>query len=156
MRMNFSLFKKKQNKFIEFPCRTEGHFWKYHIVLIKIKTRRLHISQTRLSPLKRLHKTSFFGVIMDSSETSTHTTSTSGSSYSTAAPLRNVQFDPSNAGMIEEQQQKIKHLQEQLAEFNHVRYRTLPANASGCKNVVRTSKRKSLTATDCSTQPRGM
>jgi len=85
---------------------------------------------------------------MDYTETSTHTTSTSGSSYSASAPLRNVQFDPSNAGVIEEQQQKIQHLQEQLAEFNRVRYRTLPANASGGKNVVRTSKGKSLTATD--------
>jgi hypothetical protein len=85
---------------------------------------------------------------MEYSETSTHTTSLSGSSYSAAAPLRNVQFDPSNTGVIEEQQQKIKHLQEQLAKFNRVRYRTLPANASGGKNSVRTSKRKSLTATD--------
>ncbi len=84
---------------------------------------------------------------MDFSETSTHTTSTSGSSYSAVAPLRNVQFDPSNAGVIEEQQQKNKHLQEQLAEFNCVRYRTLPAYASGGKNVVQTLKRKSLTAT---------
>ncbi len=108
----------------------------------------MHISKTQLSPLKRLHKTSFFGVIMDYSETSTHTTSSSGSSYSAAAPLRKVQFDPSNAGVIGEQQQKIKHLQEQLAEFNHVRYRTLPANASGGKNGVQTPKRKSLTATD--------
>ncbi len=85
---------------------------------------------------------------MDYSETSMHATSSGGSSYSAAAPLRNVQFDPSNAGVIEEQQQKIKHLQEQLAEFNRVRYRTLLANASGGKNIVRTSKRKSLTATD--------
>jgi hypothetical protein len=85
---------------------------------------------------------------MDYSETSTHTTSSSGSSYSAAEPLRNVQSDPSNAGVIEEQQQKNKHLQEQLGEFNRIRYRTLPANASGGKNVVQTSKRKSLTATD--------
>jgi hypothetical protein len=85
---------------------------------------------------------------MDYSETSTHTSSSSGSSYSAVAPLRNVQFDRSNAGVIEELQQKIKHLQEQLAEFNGVRYRTLPANASGGKNVVQTLKRKSLAATD--------
>jgi hypothetical protein len=73
---------------------------------------------------------------MEYSETSMHTTSSSGSSYSAAAPLRNVQFDPSNAGVIEEQQQKIKHLQEQIAESNRVRYRTMPANASRGKNVV--------------------
>jgi hypothetical protein len=82
-----------------------------------------HLSNPIIT-FKRLPKPHFFGVIMDYSETSTHTTSTSGSSYSAAAPLRNV------------------------AEFNRVRYRTLPANASGGKNVVRTSKRKSLTATD--------
>ncbi len=57
-------------------------------------------------------------------------------------------FGPSNAGVIEEQQQKTNHLQEQLAEFNRVRYRTLPANVSRGKNVVQTSKRVSLTATD--------
>jgi hypothetical protein len=73
---------------------------------------------------------------MEYSITSTYTTSSGGSSYSAVAPLRNVQFDSSNAGVIEEQQQKIKHLKEQLAEFNRVRYRTLPANASGGKNVV--------------------
>jgi hypothetical protein len=67
---------------------------------------------------------------MEYSETSTHTTSSSGSSYLAAAPLRNVHFYPSNTGVIEEQQQKIKQLQEQLAEINHIRYRTLPANAS--------------------------
>jgi hypothetical protein len=64
------------------------------------------------------------------------------------APLRNVNFEPSNAGVIEEQQQKNKHLQEQLVEFNRVRYRTLPASASGGKNVVRTSNKVSLTVTD--------
>jgi hypothetical protein len=75
---------------------------------------------------------------MDYSETSTHTTSSSGSSYSAAAPLRNVQFDPSNAGVIEDSNKKLNtsRLQEQLVEFNRVRYRTLPANASGGKNIV--------------------
>jgi hypothetical protein len=93
-------------------------------------------------PLKRLHKTSFFGVIMEYSETSTHTTSSSGYSYSAAVPLRNVHFDSSNAGVIEEQQQKIEHLQEQLAEFNCVRYRTLPANASGGKTCCSNFEKK--------------
>jgi hypothetical protein len=80
----------------------------------------------------------FFGVILEYSETSTHTTSLSGSSYSARAPLRNVHFYPSNAAVIEDRQQKSKHLQEQLTEFNHVRYRTLPANESRGKNVVKT------------------
>jgi hypothetical protein len=85
---------------------------------------------------------------MEYSESSTHTTSSGGSSYSAAAPLRNSQFDSSNTGVIEEQQEKIKHLQEQLVEINCIRYRTLPANANRGKNVVQTSKRKSLTVTD--------
>jgi hypothetical protein len=43
---------------------------------------------------------------------------------------------------------KSKELQEELAEFNRVQYRTLPGNASSGKNVLRTSKRMSMTATD--------
>ena len=85
---------------------------------------------------------------MEYSETSTHTTSSSGSSYLAGAPLKSVHFDPSNTGVIEKQQQNINHLQVQLAEFNRVRYRTLPANASRGKNVVPILKRVSLTATD--------
>jgi hypothetical protein len=50
--------------------------------------------------------------------------------------------------MIEEQKQQIKQLQEELAEFSHVRYRTLPANASRGENVLRSSKKVSMTATD--------
>ena len=64
-------------------------------------------------------------------ETATHSTSLSGSSYSSGAPLSNVNIDPpSLAGAIEAQQQKIKNLQEQLAEFNQAKYKMLPANAS--------------------------
>jgi hypothetical protein len=40
------------------------------------------------------------------------------------------------AGVIEAQQQKIKNLQEQLAEFNQAKYKMLPANASRGKNVI--------------------
>jgi hypothetical protein len=48
-------------------------------------------------------------------ETATHSTSLIGSSYSSGAPLRNVNIDPSLARVIEAQQQNIKNLQEQLA-----------------------------------------
>jgi hypothetical protein len=44
--------------------------------------------------------------------------------------LQNGRFDTQYVGIIEEQKQQIKQLQEELAEFNRVRYRTLPANAS--------------------------
>ena len=50
--------------------------------------------------------------------------------------------------LIEKHKQQIKELKEELAEFNRVRYRTLPGNASRGKNVLRTSKRMSMTATD--------
>jgi hypothetical protein len=43
-------------------------------------------------------------------ETATHSTSLSGSSYSSGAPLSNINIDPSLAGVIEAQQQKIKNL----------------------------------------------
>jgi hypothetical protein len=65
-----------------------------------------------------------------------------------APPLRNVRVDTQYVGIIEEQKQQIKQLQEELAEFNCVLYKTLPANASRGKNVLRTSKKISMTATD--------
>jgi hypothetical protein len=53
-----------------------------------------------------------------------------------------------NVGIIKEQNQQIKQLQEELAEFNCVQYRTLPANASRGKKILRSSKRVSMTPTD--------
>ncbi len=47
-----------------------------------------------------------------------------------------------------EQKQQIEQLQEELAEFNHVQYRSLPAMASKGKNVLRSSKMMSMTPTD--------
>ena len=45
---------------------------------------------------------------------------------------------------------KIEHLQEQLADFNHVQYRMLPANSSRGDDVVQmsNSKKLSMSATD--------
>jgi hypothetical protein len=65
-----------------------------------------------------------------------------------APPLQNVRVDTQYVGIIEEQRQQIKQLQEELAEFNLVRYGTLPGNASRGENVLRTSKKMSMTATD--------
>jgi hypothetical protein len=62
-----------------------------------------------------------------------------------APPLQNVRVD---AQIVEEQKQQIKQLQEELAEFNRVQYRALPANASRGKNVLRPSKKVSMTPTD--------
>ena len=57
-----------------------------------------------------------------------------------APPLQNVRVDTQYVGIIEEQKQQIKELQEELAEFNRVQHRTLPGNASRGKNVLRSSK----------------
>ncbi len=62
--------------------------------------------------------------------------------------MKNVRVDTQYVGMIEEQKQQIRELQEELAEFNRVQYRTLPGNAGRGKNVSRTSKKVSMTATD--------
>jgi len=56
---------------------------------------------------------------MNDSDTTTHSSTSTGSFYPAERPLRNVNIDPSYASVIEEQDQKIKHLQQQLAEFNN-------------------------------------
>ena len=50
------------------------------------------------------------------------------------------------AEAFEEQEQKIKHLQEQLAEINQEKYRSLSPNTSRGKNVIPT--KVSMTLTD--------
>ncbi len=65
-----------------------------------------------------------------------------------APPLQNVRVDTQYVGIIEEQKQLIKEVQEELAEFNRVQYRTLPGNSNRGKNILRTSKKMSMTATD--------
>jgi hypothetical protein len=68
--------------------------------------------------------------------------------WDVAPPLQNVRVDTQDVGIIEEQKQQIKQLQEELAEFNCVQYSTLPVNASRGKNVLRTSTKMSMTTTD--------
>jgi hypothetical protein len=80
---------------------------------------------------------------IDSNTTSTSLSASSSTSASASAsalavsadwdvapPLWNVRVDTQYVGIIEEQKQQIKQLQEELAEFNCVQYRTLPGNAS--------------------------
>ncbi len=90
---------------------------------------------------------------IDSNTTSTSSSASASAvsaDWDIAPPLRNVRVDTQYVGIIEEQKQHIKELKEELAEFNHVRYRTFPENAIRGKNVLRTSKSKkmSMTATD--------
>jgi hypothetical protein len=88
------------------------------------------------------------------SESNTTSTSSSASASAVSAdwliapPLRNVRVDTQYVGIIEEQTQQIGQLQEELAEFNCVQYRTLPANASRGRNVLRSSKKVSMTPTN--------
>jgi hypothetical protein len=86
------------------------------------------------------------------SDSNTTTTSASASAsavsapdWNIAPPLQNVRVDTQYVGIIEEQTQQIKQLQEELAEFNCIQYRTLPANTSRGKNVLRSSKKVSMT-----------
>jgi hypothetical protein len=85
-----------------------------------------------------------------------NTTATSSSALASAVsadwdiapPLQNVRVDTQYVGIIEEQKQQINKPQEELAEFNCVQYRILPSNASRGKNVLRSSKKVSMTPTD--------
>jgi hypothetical protein len=85
-----------------------------------------------------------------------NTTSTSSSASASAVfadwdispPLQNFRVNTQYVGMIEEQKQQIKQLQEELAQFNCVQCKTMPANASRGKNVLRISKKASMTAID--------
>ncbi len=43
---------------------------------------------------------------------------------------------------------QIEILTDQLSDFNHVRYRTLPVNSSRGKNVIQTAKKVSMITTD--------
>ncbi len=65
-----------------------------------------------------------------------------------APSLQNVRVDTQYVGINEEQKQQIWQLQEELSEFKCVRYRTLQANASRGRNVLRSSKKVSMTPTD--------
>ncbi len=78
---------------------------------------------------------------IDSNTTSTSLSASASAvtaNWDIAPPLQNVRVDTQYVGTIEEQKQQIKELQEELAEFNCVRYRKLPGNASRGENVLRT------------------
>jgi hypothetical protein len=87
---------------------------------------------------------------IDSNTTSTSSSASASmvsADWDIAPPLRNVRVDTQYVEIIEEQKQQIKQLQEELAEFNCIQYRKLPANASMGKNMLRASKKVSMTAT---------
>ncbi len=90
------------------------------------------------------------------SESNTTSTSSSASALASAVSadglivpsLQNERVDTQYVGINEEQKQQIRQLQEELAEFNCVWYRTLPAIASRGRNVLRSSKKGSMTPLD--------
>ncbi len=96
----------------------------------------------------RTQKTNYSNTTSTSSSASALASAVSAH-WDIAPPLQNVRVDTQYVGIIEEQKQQIKELQEELAEFNCVRYRTLLGIASRGKNVLRISKEVSMTATDC-------
>jgi hypothetical protein len=62
---------------------------------------------------------------IDSNTTSTSSSASASAmsaDWDIAPPLHNVRVDTQYVGIIEEQKQQIKELQEELAEFNHVQY----------------------------------
>ena len=83
-------------------------------------------------------------------DSATHATSCSGASYSSSrsAPVSNVNINASMARMVEAQQEKIRQLQQQLAEVNRAKYKTTSSNECRGKNFIRISKKVSMTATD--------
>ncbi len=131
-----------------------------------------HWSGMTVSTRDRLHNSSFFsnqhthyqidfalfinngGRIWKQIDSNTTSTSSSASASVVSAdwditpPLWKVRVDTQYVGIIEEQKHQTKQLQEELAEFNHVQNRTLPANASRGENVLMTSKKVIMTATD--------
>ncbi len=65
-----------------------------------------------------------YGIQIDSNTTSTPSSASASAvsaDWDIAPPLRNVRVDTQYVGIIEEQKQQIKELQEELAEFNCVR-----------------------------------
>jgi hypothetical protein len=88
---------------------------------------------------------------IDSNTTSTSSSASASAvsaDWDIAPPLQNIRVDTLYVGIIEKQEQQMKQLQKELGEFNCVQYITLAGNASRGKNVLRTSKKMSMTATD--------
>ncbi len=69
-------------------------------------------------------------------------------SWDVIPPLQNVSVGASFNKLIEQQQKQIEFLTDQLSDFNREQYRTLPVNSNRGKNVIRTAKKVSMTATD--------
>ncbi len=121
----------------KWPCQPEIGHTTLHFFQISTPTitLTLHCSSTMVGGHEQQ---------IDSNTTSTSSSASASAvsaDWDIAPPLWIVRVDTQYVGMIEEQKQQIKQLQEELAEFNPVWHRTLPANASRGENVLRTSKK---------------
>ncbi len=147
---------------------------KWHVIISNQGKLYVHWSEMGVSTRDRLHNSSFFkintpiirlslhcsitmvGGHEKQSESNTTSISSSASASASAvsadwliAPsLQNVRVDTQYIGIIEEQKQQIRQLQEELAEFNCVWYRTSPAIANRVRNVLRSLKKVSMTPID--------
>jgi hypothetical protein len=118
---------------------TTIHFFQINTLTIRLT---FHCSSTRMGGHEK----------QSEPNTTSTSSSASASAVSTdwliAPPLQNVRIDTQYVGMIEEQKQQLRQLQEELPEFNCFQYGILPANASRGRNVLRSSKKVSMIPTD--------
>ncbi len=148
---------------------------KWHAIIVNQDKPFAHWSKMAVSTRDRLHKSSFIfkintptirlslhcsitmvGGHEKQSESNTTSKSSSASALLSAVSadwlispsLQNVRVDTQYIGINEEQKQQISQLQEELAEFNCVWYRKLPANASRGRNVLRSSEKVSMIPID--------
>ncbi len=148
---------------------------KWHVIISNQGKPYAHWSEMDVLTRDRLHNSLFFfkintptirlslhcsttmvGGHKKQSESNTTSTSLSASASASAVsadwlvapPLQNVRVDTQYVGINEEQKQQIRQLQEELAEFHCVWYRTLPAIASRVRNVLRSWKKVSMTPID--------
>ena len=146
---------------------------KWHVIIPNQDKTFAHWSEMAVSTRDRLHNSSFYfqnqhthyqielhcSITMvggHEKQSESNTTSTSSSASASAASadwdiaqsLQNVRVDTQYVGINEEQKQQISQLHEELALVNCVWYRTLPEIASRVRNVLRSSKKVSMTPID--------
>ncbi len=129
-----------QNKFMKAICTVvridcvNPTYATHLLIFCQIITLTIALTLHCLSTMVGGHKK------QNDSNTAASSSSASASAVSAdwecAPPLQNVNVDTQYIGVIEEQKRQLKHLQEELAEFNCVQYRILLANARRGKNVL--------------------
>ncbi len=164
--MIFFVLKQQNNMHIEVLCYPECHCWKKDKVSFWVEESHLHIGQNQLCQPQIGYTTPRF---WSNQHTGNHlaifinnggrvwTTKQFGHSHIVisircvcrlemyAAIAKCHCWHTKYYGVTKEQKQNNKNLQEQLAEFNCIQYRMLPANATRGKKVLQALKKVSLT-----------